>query len=73
MPKTMLEMKDGSLISAESIVAIRLREELPEQGLGPAVIVDFVVGDRGNMAINECVDQAERAALLSAFTSALSS
>ena len=66
-----IEMKDGSIVNAENVVAIRKRKELPEIELGPAVIVDFTVGNHGMCLINECIDEHEQNALMRKYKDAL--
>lgn len=68
---TYLRMKDGSLVNAAHVIAVRKREAIPERSLGPAVIVDFGIGSYGNLVVNECADEAEQEQLLRIYKSAL--
>lgn len=66
-----LTMKDGGVVRARAIVAVRPREALPQYGLGPAVIVEYEYENRHNASVNECQNEAEQEVLLRTYKTAL--
>ncbi len=57
-------MKDAGLVRIDAVVAVLPRAALPEHNLGPAVIVEYVAGNRYFAIANECKNEAEQEVLL---------